>query len=254
MQRLQCDLCGSVDIIKTDEDVYQCQYCGCKYTLEVAKRMLFGGQVTTKAVDFEITGGTLVKYNGEAAEAVIPDNVTVVGRVAFKDLKGLKSVTFPAGLTEIAEYAFYGCTGLTELRLPEGLKTIGYGAFGHCTGLTEVRFPAGLQEIGQRAFPGCTGLTELHLPEGLNTIGDDAFSGCTGLKEVYIPDGVQSDFHWAFYPCPAKISTSVTRKKEAEELRLKRRAQGLCQHCGAAFNGVFRKVCSNPACGRPKDY
>lgn len=208
MQRLQCDLCGSVDIIKTDEDVYQCQYCGCKYTLEVAKRMLFGGQVTTKAVDFEITGGTLVKYNGEAAEAVIPDNVTVVGREAFKDLKGLKSVTFPAGLTEIAEYAFSHCTGLTELRLPEGLNTIGYYAF----------------------------------------------SGCKGLKEVYIPDGVQFNFHSAFSLCPAKISTSETRKKEAEELRLKRRAQGLCQHCGAAFNGVFRKVCSNPACGRPKDY
>ena len=249
MQRLQCDLCGSVDIIKTDEDVYQCQHCGCKYTLEVAKRMLFGGQVTTKAVDFEITGGTLVKYNGEAAEAVIPDNVTVVGGKAFKDLKGLKSVTFPAGLTEIDMEAFSGCTGLTELHLPEGLKTIGEHAFSGCTGLTELRLPEGLNTIAS-AFSGCTGLTEGRLPEGLKTIGDDAFSGCTGLKEVYIPDGVQS--YSSFYRCSAKISTPETRK--AEELRQKRRAQGLCQHCGAAFNGVFRKVCSNPLCCMLKDY
>ena len=37
MQKLQCELCGSVDIIRTDDGFFRCEHCGCKYTLEPAK-------------------------------------------------------------------------------------------------------------------------------------------------------------------------------------------------------------------------
>ena len=40
MQKLQCELCGSVDIVRTDDGFFQCQHCGCKYTLEQAKALL----------------------------------------------------------------------------------------------------------------------------------------------------------------------------------------------------------------------
>lgn len=40
MQKLQCELCGSVDIIRMDNGLFQCQHCGCKYTAEQAKAML----------------------------------------------------------------------------------------------------------------------------------------------------------------------------------------------------------------------
>ena len=39
MQKMQCEMCGSTDIIKQD-GVFVCQYCGCKYTLEEAKKLL----------------------------------------------------------------------------------------------------------------------------------------------------------------------------------------------------------------------
>ena len=39
MQKMQCEMCGSTDIIKQD-GVYVCQYCGCKYTPEEAKKLL----------------------------------------------------------------------------------------------------------------------------------------------------------------------------------------------------------------------
>ena len=41
MQKLQCELCGSLDIIKQD-GLFICQSCGCKYTLEEAKSLLSG--------------------------------------------------------------------------------------------------------------------------------------------------------------------------------------------------------------------
>lgn len=35
-------------------------------------------------------------------------------------------------------------------------------------------------------------------------------------------------------------------------LRTKHKSNGLCQHCGGQFKGLFKKVCSQ--CGKPKDY
>ena len=40
MQKLQCELCGSIDIVRTDDGFFMCRHCGCKYTLEQAKAML----------------------------------------------------------------------------------------------------------------------------------------------------------------------------------------------------------------------
>lgn len=48
MQKLQCELCGSVDIVRTDDGFFRCEHCGCKYTLEQAKAML-GTVETTSA-------------------------------------------------------------------------------------------------------------------------------------------------------------------------------------------------------------
>lgn len=39
MKRLVCELCGSIDLIKCD-GVFVCQACGCKYSLEEAKKIM----------------------------------------------------------------------------------------------------------------------------------------------------------------------------------------------------------------------
>ena len=40
--------------------------------------------------------------------------------------------------------------------------------------------------------------------------------------------------------------------KRIEEEKLNRRKQGLCQHCGGTFKGLFTKKCVK--CGKEKDY
>lgn len=42
MEKIQCDLCSSVDLIKINDDEYQCQSCGCKYTLKQMKTKISG--------------------------------------------------------------------------------------------------------------------------------------------------------------------------------------------------------------------
>ena len=53
MQKLQCELCGSVDIVRTDGGFFQCQHCGCKYTLEQAKALLSTVETTIGKAELE---------------------------------------------------------------------------------------------------------------------------------------------------------------------------------------------------------
>lgn len=48
MKQLTCEMCGSTDLIKQD-GVFVCQSCGCKYSVEEAKKMMIEGTV-------EVTG------------------------------------------------------------------------------------------------------------------------------------------------------------------------------------------------------
>ncbi len=53
MQKLQCELCGSVDIVRTDDGFFRCEHCGCKYTLEQAKAMLSTVETTIGTAELE---------------------------------------------------------------------------------------------------------------------------------------------------------------------------------------------------------
>ncbi len=44
MKRLTCEMCGSTDLIKQD-GVFVCQSCGCKYSVEEARKMMIEGTV-----------------------------------------------------------------------------------------------------------------------------------------------------------------------------------------------------------------
>lgn len=47
MNQLTCEMCGGTDLVKQD-GVFICQTCGCKYTVEEAKRMMVEGTVDVK--------------------------------------------------------------------------------------------------------------------------------------------------------------------------------------------------------------
>lgn len=47
MKQLTCEMCGSTDLIKRD-GVFVCQACGCKYSIEEAKKMMVEGTVAVQ--------------------------------------------------------------------------------------------------------------------------------------------------------------------------------------------------------------
>ena len=47
MKQLVCEMCGSTELIKQD-GVFVCQTCGCKYSVEEAKKMIVEGTVEVR--------------------------------------------------------------------------------------------------------------------------------------------------------------------------------------------------------------
>ena len=77
MKQLTCEMCGSTDLIKRD-GVFVCQSCGCKYSVEEAKKMIVEGTVevvgTVKVDDtakidnyLELSDNAFSACNGQSA-------------------------------------------------------------------------------------------------------------------------------------------------------------------------------------------
>lgn len=76
MKALQCEMCGSQDLVK-DGGVFVCQSCGTKYTVEEAKKMMVEGTVDVKGtvkVDTSDELKNLYEIARRAKEAENSDN------------------------------------------------------------------------------------------------------------------------------------------------------------------------------------
>lgn len=198
MKKLQCELCGSVDIIKVDNDVFQCQSCGCKYTSEQAKALMLG-EVIAHSPDFEIVAGKLVKYNGSERNVIVPEGVVTIGTV-FKGLP-IHSVFLPSTLAGLAPSAFEGCSDLEKVVFNSSLSAIPSNAFSWCSSLKYINIPPSVQTIGWRAFTCCFDLEFIELPSSVKTIEREAFSGCKRLSTININEGLEEIGSKAFYGC-----------------------------------------------------
>ena len=119
---------------------------------------------------------------------IIPNSVTSIGEMAFRDCTGLTSITIPNSITSIGNSAFSGCDGLTSITIPNSVTYIGNQAFYWCKGLTSVVIPNSVTSIGNGAFLGCTGLTSIKIPNSVTSIGSSAFYGTAWYNNQ--PDGV----------------------------------------------------------------
>ena len=197
-----------------------CPFCDA-LILDVQERQLSlsaseRGAVRANGADFVIRGGVLVKYNGEGVDVVVPDNVVCVGKGAFSELKGIKSVVLPEGVEEIGLAAFTHCTRLESVVLPSTLTTIEYAAFDHCEALRRVVIPRSVKTLANSAFEYCFGLKEVLLPEGLISIGNRAFLGCVSLSSITLPSSLQMIGSSAFSYCLSLSEMTIPKELSFE--------------------------------------
>ena len=126
-------------------------HCGSLAELTAPEGLKYWDRDAFTAEDFTVEKGTVLKYNGEMRDVVIPDGVTRIGHSAFHG-KEIETVVIPEGVTEIGRHAFEKCRKLRKVTLPETVKLIGEEAFYVCPSLREVRVPAGAETIGRHAF------------------------------------------------------------------------------------------------------
>ena len=189
----------------------------------------------------------LVRYPaGKVGAYTIPSSVTSVKSGAFRNCKGLSSVTVPASVRSLGcfQQAFDGCSALTTIEVKAGNPYLSSGggvlfdklkstliqcpqgklgsytiphsvtiiwnmAFDGCCSLTSVTIPSSVTNIKPASFQGCSGLKSVTIPSSVTSIEFGAFNNCSGLTSVTIPAGVTNIGGWAFVRCSGLKNVTI---------------------------------------------
>lgn len=202
---------------------------GATFTVTVA--------AATNTFDFNLTTGTITKYNGTDTVVVIPSKingvtVTTIGTDAFLGLN-ITSVTIPANVTEIGSNAFADCTNLTSvnyagdwsnLTIQSGNPAVQDAANEQLfdfefilnnTAVIVTRYKGTAADvtipsrykgkpvtmIDHAAFHNNSAVTSVTIPDSVTAIPDDAFGFCSQLTNISIPNSVTSIGSFAFEGC-----------------------------------------------------
>ncbi|KNY25663.1 leucine-rich repeat protein [Pseudobacteroides cellulosolvens] len=86
---------------------------------------------------FDAATGTILKYNGQGGDVVIPSTidgvkVTAIGDMAFGDTGySIKSVIIPDGVTSLGNCAFHECA-ISDITIPASITSMGPAVFMEC--------------------------------------------------------------------------------------------------------------------------
>ena len=184
----------------------------CNALIETSTNKIIKGCINTQIPnDIKIIGVMAFANYSTLKSIAIPNSVTTIEAAAFSGCEGLQSITIPNSVTSIGRVAFQKCTNLTSVEIPNSVKTIGEFVFENCTKLNSVIIPTNWTSIENGLFCDCKGLTSITIPEGVTTIGNFAFERCSSLASVSIPNRVYSIGKYAFWGCSGL--TSITLPK-----------------------------------------
>ena len=209
---------------------------GATFTVTVA--------AATNTFDFNLTTGTITKYNGTDTVVVIPSKingvtVTTIGTDAFLGLN-ITSVTIPANVTEIGSNAFADCTNLTSvnyagdwsnLTIQSGNPAVQDAANEQLfdfaftpdnTAVIVIRYEGTAADvtipsrykgkpvtmIDHAAFYN-SAVTSVTIPDSVTSIPDSAFGFCSQLTNISIPNSVTYIGFSAFNSCTSLKSITL---------------------------------------------
>ena len=167
-----------------------------------------------------VTIPSLVSYNGQTY------TVSSIGEDAFNwSGKSLTSVTIANNITSIGKNAFKNCYGLTSITIPKNVMSIGSDAFSGCSGLTKAEYssiedifkidfstqksnplyyshhlyidgeevktlviPNDVLEIDKKRFYGVSGFHTLIIGSSVKTISSNAFTNDSIIKTIWLPN------------------------------------------------------------------
>lgn len=201
-------------------------------------------------------GPKLVAITGLSPDArgdvVIPsslDGYTVYGidGNAFRDCKGVESITIPKtvrflrpgtlnrcqGLQRVVvdedhpDYStvdgvlfnkertallFYGSGRAGHCAIPGTTTAIGPFAFSFCTGLKSITIPPSVTDVGGShgsVFLGCSSLESIEFPDTVTNVGQKSFQDCSSLMAAKLPAGITQIPFGLFWRCPDLVHVAI---------------------------------------------
>ncbi len=103
MKQLTCEMCGGTDLIKQD-GVFVCQSCGCKYSIEEAKKMMVEGTV-------EVAGTVKVDDSAKI------ENYLVLSQNAYNSGNGQSAFDYAKHIRTILSFIAISRSSLTSALL-----------------------------------------------------------------------------------------------------------------------------------------
>ena len=119
-------------------------------------------------IDSDAKTATLTANNGDekySGNIVVPEKV-----------KASDGVEYP--VTAFADYAFKDCKGLKSISIPSSVTSLGNSCFEYCSGLTSITIPSSVISLGNDCFLECSGLTSITIPSSVTSLGESCFCGC----------------------------------------------------------------------------
>ncbi len=188
--------CTNVESLSVPDIPYWDRSTFCSYNLEYAFAIPKNNGKTeknkyTKLKKVTLTNVTEIPagfFSGwsQLEEVYYPDNISTIGRAAFYDCDGLKTLPLSENITTLGEKAFEGCDGITEINIPSGVRNIGKNCFTNCSNVEKIIIPNNSITIGESAFGNLTKVTDVVVPNNVE-MGYAVFSGCTNLERLSVP-------------------------------------------------------------------
>lgn len=126
-------------------------------------------------------------YKAGTEFARLPSSLTRIGKDAYRECRGLTSVTFPSGLLEIDDGAFYNCS-LVSVVLSSSIRRIGKEAF-RCSGnegpISEVVINSATNLVIEEKAFYYNDVDKIWISGNDIVIGDSAFMQNSWVSEKY---------------------------------------------------------------------
>lgn len=175
--------------------------CIAEYALSVSNcDSSYKSKISSEDGYIIYNGDTLLGYDGEDVNFVIPDGIVSIYRLALMVNYSIESITIPQSVVEVGNHAFQ-MLPISDVyykgSLEDWLKIsfTGYYANPLSSGanlyignelVSELIIPESVDTILGYAFAGCASLTSVTIHAGVHTIGSSAFDRCENLSSITI--------------------------------------------------------------------